>query len=162
MTTTAQERTLPSTNEIVEIDLDLIDPNPWQPRLRSDPKALAELVENIHQLGRLLQMPMARPSPDAADRFQLAFGHRRVDGLQVLRSRGDWGDTVTVVLADLTDAEMAYYALGRRPRHRRVARRADRGGRRRGHQGRRGPRCDAHVPPGGDHHPCDGRVPVRP
>ena len=112
MTTTAQERTLPSTNEIVEIDLDLIDPNPWQPRLRSDPKALAELVENIHQLGRLLQMPMARPSPDAAGRFQLAFGHRRVDGLQVLRSRGDWGDTVTVVLADLTDAEMAYYALG--------------------------------------------------
>ena len=41
------------------VGLDLIDPNPWQPRQEIDQDALQELAESIHELG-LLQAPLAR------------------------------------------------------------------------------------------------------
>ena len=42
-----------------QIDLALIDDNPWQPRVAMDPEGVEELADSIAALG-LLQAPLAR------------------------------------------------------------------------------------------------------
>lgn len=96
MTTTTE------TRRLVEIPLDKIVDNPWQPRTSLDPEHIAELAANIEQLG-LQQPPVVRP---AGDEYQLAFGHYRVAALRQL------GRTVEqLFVADLSDGQMALIAL---------------------------------------------------
>ena len=91
-----------------QVDLNLIDDNPWQPRRVIDPDALEELAGNIAELG-LLQVPVARPAGDG--RFQLAFGHRRVGACRLLRQQVKWPDSIPLDVEDLTDERMAVIAL---------------------------------------------------
>ncbi len=58
-----------------EIDVDLIDPNPRQPRENFDPDALAELAMSIEEVG-LLQPIVVRAKE--AGRFELIMGERRL------------------------------------------------------------------------------------
>ena len=67
-----------------EIDINLIDPNPRQPRTVFDPDALQELVASIKEIG-ILQPPVVRKS-DA--RYELIMGERRLRAgycLQIMR-----------------------------------------------------------------------------
>ena len=110
MTTETVTETVPvaSANiEMVEVALDRIIPNPWQPRLSNDPKHIEDLMKDIEAVG-LLQEPMARKSDNY---YQLAFGHCRVDALRGLQEQEKWGSTVKVKVAPLTDQQMAYIAL---------------------------------------------------
>ena len=93
-----------------QVDLELIDDNPWQPRQAIDPDALDELAESIHQLG-LMQSPLGRRSPDVSDRIQSAFGHRRVAACRLLYQQGRGERHIDMDVADLTDEEMAVMAL---------------------------------------------------
>ena len=93
-----------------QVDLELIDDNPWQPRQVIDPDALDELAESIHQLG-LLQSPLGRRSPDVSDRIQTAFGHRRVAACRLLYQQGRGESYIDMDVADLTDEQMAVMAL---------------------------------------------------
>ena len=97
------------TTEMVDVALDRISPNPWQPRTSMDPQYVAELAEDIHNVG-LLQEPMARPSGDGV-RYQLAFGHTRIEALRLLQESGRWGNSVLIKVEDLSDERMAYVAL---------------------------------------------------
>lgn len=63
-----------STSEPVLVPIDLIDPNPYQPRQAEDPAAVAEIAESIRRNG-LMQVPSAR---EVVGRYQLAFGHTRL------------------------------------------------------------------------------------
>lgn len=56
-----------------EIDIDLIDPNPRQPRTVFDPEALQELVASIKEIG-ILQPPVVRRN---GSRYELIMGERR-------------------------------------------------------------------------------------
>lgn len=58
-----------------EIPVDLVDPNPRQPRQVFDEEALAELVHSIASIG-LLQPVVVRPA--AGGRFELVAGERRL------------------------------------------------------------------------------------
>jgi ParB family chromosome partitioning protein len=58
-----------------EIALDLIQPNPRQPRQGFDDEALAELVHSIREFG-LMQPIVVRPLADS-DGYQLVMGERR-------------------------------------------------------------------------------------
>ena len=110
MTTETVTETVPvaqATVEMVEVALDRIIPNPWQPRLTNDPEHIENLMKDIEAVG-LLQEPMARKSDNY---YQLAFGHCRVDALRGLQEQEKWGSTVTVKVAPLTDQQMAYIAL---------------------------------------------------
>lgn len=60
----------------VFIDVDLIDDNPYQPRLSMDETELGDLVEQINTSGQL-QAGAVRPHPHRAGRYQMIFGHRR-------------------------------------------------------------------------------------
>ena len=97
------------TTEMVDVALDRISPNPWQPRTSMDPQYVAELAEDIHNVG-LLQEPMARPPGDGV-RYQLAFGHTRIEALRLLQESGRWGNSVLIKVEDLSDERMAYVAL---------------------------------------------------
>ena len=56
-----------------EIDINLIDPNPRQPRTVFDPEALQELVASIKEIG-ILQPPVVRKN---GARYELIMGERR-------------------------------------------------------------------------------------
>lgn len=57
-----------------EIDINLIDPNPRQPRRVFDQEALQELVASIKEIG-ILQPPVVRR---AGNRYELIMGERRL------------------------------------------------------------------------------------
>jgi len=62
-------------NALREIDVRLIDPNPFQPRMEMDATAFEELKESIRQNG-IIQPIAIRPAEDG--RFQLIAGERRL------------------------------------------------------------------------------------
>ena len=63
-----------SAGELRHIGLDLIDPNPFQPRRSFDEKALESLAASIRSQG-VLEPLRLRP---LGDRFQVVFGERRL------------------------------------------------------------------------------------
>jgi len=63
-----------STNAIAEIEMSLIDANPFQPRKEFDEESLKELADSITQLG-IIQPITVKQSDNG--RFQLISGERR-------------------------------------------------------------------------------------
>ena len=91
-----------------QIDLELIDDNPWQPRAEIDEEALRELANSIHQLG-ILQAPLGRRAEGG--RIQAAFGHRRVAACRLLHSEGKAGPQIDMDVTDISDEDMVVLAL---------------------------------------------------
>ena len=58
-----------------EIDINLIDPNPWQPRKSFDEQALQELADSIKEHGILQPLVVI---PTIEGRYQLIVGERRL------------------------------------------------------------------------------------
>jgi ParB/RepB/Spo0J family partition protein len=79
------------------IPIELIDPNPWQPRQVEDPTAIAEIAESIKRNG-LMQVPTARR---VNGHYQLAFGHTR---LAAYKLNGE--PCMPLIERDLTDLQM--------------------------------------------------------
>ena len=63
-----------STADILRIPVDMIEPNPYQPRMSFDQEALEELTDSIRTLG-LIQPITVRTSP--GNRYQIISGERR-------------------------------------------------------------------------------------
>lgn len=79
------------------IPIELIDPNPYQPRGKEDPAKVAEIAESIKQNG-LLQVPTAR---QVNGHYQLTFGHTRLAAFKLN------GETeMPLIIRDLTDLQM--------------------------------------------------------
>ena len=97
------------TRERLQVDLELIDDNPWQPRQEIDQETLPDLADTIHQLG-LLQAPLGRRDT-IRGRIQLAFGHRRVAACRLLQQQGRGESYIDMDVADITNEEMAILAL---------------------------------------------------
>ena len=87
---------------IVEILVNLIDPNPFQPRKYFSPTEIAELSQSILAVG-ILQPILVRPV-DA--RYQLVAGERRVRAAQAAGL-----DRVPAVIRTVSDAESMEIAL---------------------------------------------------
>src|ERR1700731_4089120 len=60
----------------LEIDPELIEPNPKQPRQVFEEEALAELVHSIREFGLMQPIVVRRVDP-AVDRYQIVMGERR-------------------------------------------------------------------------------------
>lgn len=95
---------------VVFVALDLIDPNPWQPRQGEDADHILKLADSIAVDG-LLQIPTARILRSAAgDRFQLAFGHSRLAAYKRLHAQYPDDERFRefpLNLRPLTDRQMA-------------------------------------------------------
>lgn len=88
--------------EVVEIDLGKIRPNPHQPRKHFDPKTLRELADSIRQNGVLQPIIVKR----IADGHMLVAGERRVKA-----SKMAGFDTIPAIIRDYNDRFLAELAL---------------------------------------------------
>ena len=70
----SQEQPQQGTADILRIPVDLIEPNPFQPRMSFDQEALEELADSIRTLG-LIQPITVRRKADG--RYQIISGERR-------------------------------------------------------------------------------------
>jgi ParB family chromosome partitioning protein len=89
--------------ELRELPVDLIKPNPGQPRTKFDPEALSALAESIETSG-IVQPLLVRPLPDGS--YELVAGERR------WRAAQQAGLTkVPAVVRDQAEAERLQAAL---------------------------------------------------
>jgi ParB family chromosome partitioning protein len=86
-----------------EIDIDLISPNPEQPRKRFHSDEINELADSIREHGIIQPLIVTR---DASGSYQLIAGERR---LQAARLAGL--ETVPVVVREAADVELLELAL---------------------------------------------------
>ena len=86
-----------------EIDIDLIAPNPDQPRVRFDGVQLGELIESIQQHGIIQPLIVTR---DPEGGFRLIAGERRLQAAKAAGFR-----TVPVVFREAADDDMLELAL---------------------------------------------------
>jgi ParB family chromosome partitioning protein len=74
-TSAEQPNPISSPVTLAEIDINLIQPNPWQPRKVFNEEALKELSDSIREHG-ILQPLVVVPTPDG--NYQLIVGERRL------------------------------------------------------------------------------------
>jgi ParB family transcriptional regulator, chromosome partitioning protein len=94
------EARLTAGEVIVELDPNLIDPSFIADRMVQDDDAYQGLRRAIADKGQNSPI-LVRPHPSASERYQVAFGHRRV------RVARDLGRPVRAIVKRLTDEELA-------------------------------------------------------
>ena len=95
----------PENGSVRRIPLDLLEPNPFQPRTTIDPAALEELTQSVRTHG-ILQPLLVRSHPAHPDRFQIVAGERR------WRAAGAAGlHEVPALVQAMPDSEAAAIAL---------------------------------------------------
>jgi ParB/RepB/Spo0J family partition protein len=96
-------------SERTQIELGLIDSNPYQPRMAEDPELVERLALSIGRDG-LLQPPAARR---VNGRYQLAFGHTRLAAFRwlVANNYGEDFARMPLELVDLNDEAMYRHAV---------------------------------------------------
>ena len=92
-----------ATADILRIPVDLIEPNPFQPRMSFDQEALEELAESIKTLG-LIQPITVRRKDDG--RYQIISGERRFRA-----SRLSGMDMIPAYIRDTNDQGMLEMAI---------------------------------------------------
>lgn len=91
-------------SKLSEVSIDLIDPNPFQPRIEFSPEALDELKNSIVEHG-LIQPLSVRVK--ANNRYELIAGERRLRASKLAKIK-----TVPVYILDIkTDQEMLELAI---------------------------------------------------
>src|SRR5688500_15759130 len=88
---------------LLEVDVDRIAPNPWQPRLEMDASSLAELVQSIKEHGVLQPLIVTRADGDS---YVLVAGERRWRA-----AKGAGLLTVPVVVKETTPRQRLELAL---------------------------------------------------
>ncbi len=94
--------TAPSTTGPLELPLDQIKPNPWQPRRTFAPEAIQELAASIREMG-LLQPLLVRKVRDG---YELIAGERRLTAAKAVGL-----ERIPVILKEYTDCEALEVAL---------------------------------------------------
>ena len=98
-----------TTATVIEIDIDQIQPNPWQPRETIDPEGLRKLADSIKREG-LKQFPGVRPV--RPELYELRWGQRRLAAWRLLRSEDEaWPQNIPAVVEDVADKQMILDAL---------------------------------------------------
>ena len=94
--------------QMIDVDTELIDPNPWQPRQTVPEDGIAELAEDIARNG-LLQPILVRPKEDS--RYQLVFGQRRLLAVRRLIERQRWTGGIRAQVRVMDDREVFLAAV---------------------------------------------------
>ena len=91
------------TSDILRIPVDMIEPNPFQPRMSFDQEALEELADSIRTLG-LIQPITVRRKADG--RYQIISGERRFRACQLAGM-----DMIPAYIRDTNDQGMLEMAI---------------------------------------------------
>ncbi len=97
-------------DSIVSLDPSKIDPSPFSDRFETDEEAgeaLEELKLSLQDEGQKIPV-LVRPHPSERDRYQLAYGHRRLLAIQALMTESARPETfkVKAYVRKLSDAEL--------------------------------------------------------
>ena len=98
-----KEDQLQDTSDILRIPVDLIEPNPYQPRMSFDKEALEELADSIRTLGLIQPITVRRI---AGGRYQIISGERRFRASQLTGM-----DMVPAYIRDTNDQGMLEMAI---------------------------------------------------
>mgnify|MGYP001033630187 CR=1 FL=1 len=94
-----------SAEDIREIDIEKLEPNPFQPRVEHYEDELRDLGRSIKENG-MVEPIIARRHPTNPECYQICVGERRVRGCQLV------GITkVLAIVRELSDKEMALHVL---------------------------------------------------
>lgn len=93
-------------NGVQEVDIDLISPNPQQPRTVFQPEALRELADSIREHGVIQPLVVRRPVDSTGAPYQLIAGERRL-----LASRQAGLSRVPVIIKEASSQELLELAL---------------------------------------------------
>ena len=88
---------------IRNMDIEQLDPNPFQARIEYPEEELKDLGRSIKEHG-MLEPIIVRPHPTKPGRFEIAVGERRVRACRLVGIT-----TVPAIVRDLSDDEMALY-----------------------------------------------------
>ncbi|MGM9785550.1 MAG: ParB/RepB/Spo0J family partition protein [Candidatus Cryptobacteroides sp.] len=91
------------TSDILRIPVDMIEPNPFQPRMSFDQEALEELADSIRTLGLVQPITVRRKS---ADRYQIISGERRFRACRMCGM-----DMIPAYIRDANDQGMLEMAI---------------------------------------------------
>ena len=91
------------TSDILRVPVDMIEPNPYQPRMSFDQEALEELADSIRTLG-LIQPITVRRKTDG--RYQIISGERRFRACQLSGM-----DMIPAYIRDTNDQGMLEMAI---------------------------------------------------
>lgn len=101
------------SHEIYFIDVSLIDHNPFQPRGTIDQAALQELAQDIFDKCEMLpdtqglmQPPIVRHNPANEERYQLLFGHRRLEAFKLLAETTPIYAWMPCLIEDVSNEQM--------------------------------------------------------
>lgn len=89
--------------DILRIPVDMVEPNPFQPRMSFDKEALEELADSIRTLG-LIQPITVRPT--SGNRYQIISGERRFRACQMTGM-----DMIPAYIRDTDDQGMLEMAI---------------------------------------------------
>lgn len=101
--TAAPEAPAGAAGEAIELPLDRIAPNPYQPRQDFDEEGLAELTRSVASNG-IIQPLVVRPRPDG--RYELVAGERRLRAAMALDLK-----TAPAIIRQVPDERMLEMAL---------------------------------------------------
>lgn len=99
----APARALEPQHPVLQIDIDLIDPSPFQPRTRFAQAALDELAQSIHRTGVVQPVLVRRNGPQ---RYQLLAGERRWRAAQLASLH-----RIPAILQDVSDEKAVEITL---------------------------------------------------
>jgi ParB family chromosome partitioning protein len=92
------------------IELDRIDPNPFQPRKTFSGEELDKLVASILENG-LIHPPLVRPMAGTNQRYELVAGERRLRALRKIRFQKGEPTQVLCTVRDVSDVQSLELAL---------------------------------------------------
>ncbi len=92
--------------EIVQLPLDKIRPNPFQPRQDFNKKELEGLAESIEAKGVLQPVAVRKTITDDAEWYELIFGGRRCEASKIARKT-----EIPAIIRNVTDADMKLLAF---------------------------------------------------
>ncbi|MCH5461649.1 ParB/RepB/Spo0J family partition protein [Lactobacillus sp. LC28-10] len=95
----------PDVETVIDIKLDQIRPNPYQPRQKFDQTALKDLAKSIEKSGVFQPIIVRQPDPEVS-RYEILAGERRVRASKLVGN-----DTIPAIIREVTEPQMMEIAV---------------------------------------------------
>lgn len=95
----------PDVETVVDIKLDQIRPNPYQPRQKFDQAALKDLARSIEKSGVFQPIIVRQPDPEVS-RYEILAGERRFRASKMVHN-----DTIPAIIREVTESQMMEIAV---------------------------------------------------
>ncbi|GAX03993.1 chromosome partitioning protein ParB [Secundilactobacillus pentosiphilus] len=95
----------PNVETVIDIKLDQIRPNPYQPRQKFDQTALKDLAQSIKKSGVFQPIIVRQPDPEVS-RYEILAGERRVRASKLIKN-----ETIPAIVREVTEPQMMEIAV---------------------------------------------------